>query len=261
MIEQDWIYTLNDGVLERIPYEAYANERALQRLIADYPELLAGELIDPDNPPRWFLIGSESGIPDQSDGSDRWSVDHLLVDQWGRPTFVEVKRSTDTRIRREVVGQILDYAANALAYWPTDRVRELAVETAGSAEKLEKDLADLLAIDIESEVDDNAIEAFWSEVHRHLANGEMRLLFVADEIPTELRRVIEFLNDHMAAIEVLGIEIRQYQGDNLKALVPRVVGQTEFARQSKKADKPRTKPKLNQELFLARCSVEARRFF
>ena len=28
------------------------------------------------------------------------------------PTLVEVKRSSDTRIRREVVGQMLDYAAN-----------------------------------------------------------------------------------------------------------------------------------------------------
>ena len=30
------------------------------------------------------------------------------------PTLVEVKRSSDTRIRREVVGQMLHYAANAV---------------------------------------------------------------------------------------------------------------------------------------------------
>jgi hypothetical protein len=34
------------------------------------------------------------------------------------PTLVEVKRSDDTRIRREVVGQMLDYAANGVVYWP-----------------------------------------------------------------------------------------------------------------------------------------------
>jgi hypothetical protein len=39
------------------------------------------------------------------------------------PTLVEVKRSSDTRIRREVVGQMLDYAANAVVYWPLERLR------------------------------------------------------------------------------------------------------------------------------------------
>jgi hypothetical protein len=86
-------------------------------LIAKHPEVLAGDQIDLDAPPRWFLIRREPGIPDSSDGGDRWSVDHLLLDQFGMPTLVEVKRSTDPRIRREVVGQMLDYVANAQAYW------------------------------------------------------------------------------------------------------------------------------------------------
>jgi hypothetical protein len=51
------------------------------------------------------------------------SVDHLFVDQDAVPTLVEVKRSSDTRIRREVVGQMLDYAANAVVYWPLERLR------------------------------------------------------------------------------------------------------------------------------------------
>src|SRR4051794_12230288 len=41
-------------------------------------------------------------------GSSRWSLDHLFVDQEGVPTLVEVKRSSDTRARREVVAQMLD---------------------------------------------------------------------------------------------------------------------------------------------------------
>jgi hypothetical protein len=38
------------------------------------------------------------------------------LDQDAIPAIVEVKRSTDTRIRREVVGQMLDYAANSVVY-------------------------------------------------------------------------------------------------------------------------------------------------
>lgn len=37
-------------------------------------------------------------------------MDHLFVDQDAIPTLVEVKRSSDTRIRREVVGQLLEYS-------------------------------------------------------------------------------------------------------------------------------------------------------
>jgi hypothetical protein len=55
-------------------------------------------------------VQAEIGIGEEPDRSARWSLDHLFLDV---PTLVEVKRSTDTRVRREVVGQMLDYAAYA----------------------------------------------------------------------------------------------------------------------------------------------------
>jgi hypothetical protein len=55
----------------------------------------------------------------------------------------------------------------------------------------------------------------------------VRIVFVADEIPRELRRVVEFLNGQMSPAEVIAIEIKQYLGgDGTKTLVPRVIGQT-----------------------------------
>ena len=51
------------------------------------------------------------------------SVDHLFLDAEGFPTLVEVKRRGDTRLRREVVGQMLDYAANAASYWTAESIR------------------------------------------------------------------------------------------------------------------------------------------
>ena len=62
-------------------------------------------------------------VPGEQDGSGRWSLDHLFLDQDAIPTLVEVKRSSDTRIRREVIGQMLDYAANAVAYWPVEEIK------------------------------------------------------------------------------------------------------------------------------------------
>src|SRR5215207_1256434 len=89
------------------PYEA---EEVLQALIARFPSLLAGDQYAGDTPRRWLLVGRETALPDDEDAAGRWSVDHLFLDQDAVPTLVEVKRSSDTRIRREVVGQMLDYA-------------------------------------------------------------------------------------------------------------------------------------------------------
>ena len=77
-------------------------------------------------------------------------------------------------------------------------------------------------------------DGFWELVEQNLRAGRVRLVFVADEIPPELRRVIEFLNERMSPTEVIGIEVRQYVGDaDLKTLVPRIVGQTKEARLQK----------------------------
>ena len=45
--------------------------------------------------------------------SERWSLNHLFLDQQAVPTLVEVKSSDDSGVRRAAIGQMLDYAANA----------------------------------------------------------------------------------------------------------------------------------------------------
>src|SRR5206468_2184515 len=69
-------------------------------------------------------------------------------------------------------------------------------------------------------------DTFWQNVRTNLQAGRIRLIFVADEIPTELLRVVEFLNSQMTPAEVLAVEIRQYVGSGLRTLVPRLLGQT-----------------------------------
>jgi hypothetical protein len=222
--------------------EPYDSEERLQKLLQDYPELLAGDQISSDSPRRWLFIGREMGIPGEENGSDRWSADHVFVDQDGVPTIIEVKRSSDTRIRREVVGQMLDYAANAVVYWPAERIQ--TDFEAGSRERGE-DPAEQLAEFLE---DNNDAEEFWQQVRNNLQTGRLRLLFVADHIPTELRRIIEFLNDQMERTEVLAIEIRQYVGEGVRSLVPRVLGQT--ASSEKRKQVRRSSRRWDESLFM-----------
>jgi len=215
-----------DGGLVEMTEQAYDSEDLLQKLLADYPNLLAGDQIDTTEPRRWLLVSREMPLASEEDGAGRWSVDHLFLDQDAIPTIVEVKRSTDTRIRREVVGQMLDYAANAVVYWPVETLRTRLEEGRGESEQ---DLADFLG------TPDADPEEFWRRVKTNLQAGKVRLIFVSDEIPTELRRIVEFLNQQMDPAEVLAVEIKQYvsQDSNLNTLVPRVVGQTVEAQQKK----------------------------
>lgn len=69
-------------------------------------------------------------------------------------------------------------------------------------------------------------EEFWSPVDDNLRLGRLRLLFVADRIPAELVRVVEFLNEQMDRTEVLAVEVRQFAGESHKTLVPRALGRT-----------------------------------
>jgi hypothetical protein len=221
------IYLKHGNDLVEMVEEPYEAEEVLQRLLADYPNLLAGDQ-DAEPRKRWLLVQREVGIAGEEAGSDRWSVDHLFLDADAVPTLVEVKRSSDTRIRREVVGQLLDYAANAAVFWGPDKIRA-AFE---SRYRDPEDAAARLEAFLGNGSDP---ERFWAAVGVNLKAGNLRLIFVADEVPAELRRIVEFLNEQMKPTEVLALEVRQYveQGGSRLTLVPRLIGETEAARQSK----------------------------
>jgi hypothetical protein len=195
------------GDLVAVRPSAYETEDVLQHLVEQHPDLLAGRQMGGDEPRRWLLIGREVGVPIEADGPDWYWLDHLFIDQDAIPTLVEVKWSSDTRIRREVVGQMLDYAANAAAYWPVDRLR--------GADHL---VGEKLGIDDP--------DTFWRRAEENLRSGRLRLVFLADEIPTGLQRIIEFLNENLTNAEVFGVSVALYEGDGIRAFVPRVVGQT-----------------------------------
>lgn len=216
--------------LRRTPYES---EDALQALLARYPALLAGEQVDPAAPRRWLLVRREAGVPLEEGGGGWFALDHLFLDQDGIPTLVEVKRATDTRTRREVVAQMLDYAANGILYWPVETLRaEFESRCESEGHLPDEVLAEVLGTGTDS-------DAYWQQVKTNLQAGRVRLVFVADEVPRELQRVVEFLNTQMDPAQVLALEVQQYVGTGLRVLVPRVLGQPATARPQAGAGRPR----------------------
>ena len=86
---------------------------------------------------------------------------------------------------------MLDYAANGVKYWP---ISELRADFEHHAVGLGIDPAAL----IEDLTPGTDPEEFWSDVERNLRSGHVRMVFVADRLPPELVRIIEFLNEQMS---------------------------------------------------------------
>ncbi|MCL4218734.1 MAG: hypothetical protein KJ052_17255, partial [Candidatus Hydrogenedentes bacterium] len=162
-----------DNKLTRMSPAAYEKELVLQELIEKYPEILDGTQIAPHQPARWICVGREIGVPDEEGGSARWSLDHLFLDQNAIPTFIEVKRSSDTRIRREVVGQMMDYAANGVVYWPVEELREIFER---QCELVKGGTEAALREAFGSDIDE---DAYWQQVKTNLRAGRVRMVFVA----------------------------------------------------------------------------------
>lgn len=237
MAEQ--VFVMRGDTLEPVDERPFELEDDLQELLAKHPRLLG-------NARSWLLVTREKGVADAPDGADRWSLDHLFVDQDAVPTLVEVKRGSNTQIRREVVGQMLDYAANGSRFWTQDEIREaFEREHEGSGEPADAVLQDFLGEEY------STADEFWTRVATNLAARRMRLVFVADAIPPELIRIVEFLNAQMRDIEVLAVEIKQFKGDNqTETLVSRVIGHT--AAPPDKNAPAGTRTRVTMEEFLAR---------
>jgi hypothetical protein len=238
------VYLEHDGKLAPMKEEAYDAEDVLQRLLAQHPDLIGGG----EEGHGLMLISREVGVPDEEEGSDRWSLDHLFVDRRAMPTFVEVKRSSDTRLRREVVGQMLDYAAQGAAHWSVESLSRAFTESCDADGRVAMEQLADLGVEV-------GLEEFMEQVHANLRAGRLRLLFVADHVPAELRLVIEFLNENMPDIEVLAVEVHQYvektqEGEEMegrRVLVPQIIGDTEAA----KVTKSRRQPWSESELLAA----------
>lgn len=237
----------DDGDFKEMTGERYDSEDLLQRLLADHPSVLSGVHTDDLASGEWLLVAREAGVPDEEGAGGRWSLDHLFLDRDGIPTLVEVKRSSDTRIRREVVGQMLDYAANSVAYWPIESIQsffEATVKASGTDNDPDSVLENFLGAD-------RSADEFWQAVKTNLQAGKIRMVFVADEIPRELQRIIEFLNEQMDPAEVLGIEVKQFVGAGVRSLVPKLIGRTALSDSRKIVGGGGSRRKWDEESFFA----------
>lgn len=156
---QGKIYILRDqSKLAPMMETQWDAEHKLQELIAEYPDLLGGDQIDVENHRRWLLVTREMPMQGQEPNTTRLSLDHLFLDQDGIPTLVEVKRGSNAQVRREVVGQLLDYAAIATS---SLNVRDIQAAFCSNRSSADSDLKKFLG-------EDANVEEFWQRVQSNL---------------------------------------------------------------------------------------------
>lgn len=210
------VYLVNGDQLVAMEPSLYDAEDILQRLLAADARLLGGAASGEASTRRWILIKREALVRGAS--GQQWSADHLFVDDEAVPTVVEVKRSTNSQLRREVVGQLLEYVANLRASTSADELRS-AYEEAVLARDGDPEVSLQRALGVAMSADE-----YWAAVGENLARGRIRGFIVADEIPEELRRIVEYLNDQLGDSRFLALEVPQFKApDGVTTLVPQIV--------------------------------------
>ncbi|HYU20243.1 MAG TPA: hypothetical protein VEQ11_16260 [Chloroflexota bacterium] len=185
----------------------FPDEAALHKSVAEAPQILplAGS-------PRVIVVGKEVTL-----GSG--SADLLGIEPTGRLAIIEVKLAKNAEARRAVVAQVLAYAAYLSGLDPT------ALQTDILGRHLREREYESLAAAVAANDQDGSfeLETFSSGLAENLAQGRFRLVFVLDDAPDELIRLVGYLQTITDKLLIDLITVSAYQVEGSQILVPQRV--------------------------------------
>ena len=230
-------------------------ENFIQDLVSRHPDVLPAVELDETKSPL-VPIGREVA-------TDVGPIDALFVSPSGGITIVEAKLWRNPESRREVVGQIIDYAQN-LSTWSYERLDQTCRQAMGAS------LWDLVS----AQDEDRSLGAeasFVDAVSRNLRDGRFLLLVVGDGIREEVERMASYVQSspqlqfHLALVE---LRIFESTPGGMHVVVPSVVARTaevtravvtvDVAEEASVAvsvsvpndDAPRSRQRLSEDEFL-----------
>ena len=206
-------------ILRRVPLGAGASsegveEKTLQDLLFRFPEALPIATIDPTYAPP-VPICRELALP-------AGYADALYVNHLGRLTLAEFKLWRNPQARREVIGQILDYAKDLASWDYEDLQRQVSLALGKSGNALYELVRQLYPELNEAEFVDN--------VARHLRRGEFLLLIIGDGIQEGAANIVDFVQRYSGLhFNLAMVEAALYR-DAANGLIvqPRVLARTEI---------------------------------
>jgi len=199
---------LNDNAAWRLVAPAgFPDEAALHSLVEQAPQILplAGS-------PALVVIGREVQI-----GSGY--ADLIAIEPSGRLVVIEVKLARNAEARRAVVAQVLTYAAFLKGVDPTELERSILGRHL--SQRGYKSLAEAVAAnDQEGSYD---ADKFAAQLATSLEDGRFRLVFVLDEAPTELVRLVGYLESISDKLLIDLVTVSSFQVNGSQILIPQRV--------------------------------------
>ena len=205
--------------LPRLPHSRPAvGEASLQELLFRFPQALPLAAIDQAYAGA-VPVCRELSLP-------AGALDALYVNRLGRLTLAEFKLWRNPQARREVIGQILDYAKD-LASWGYEDLQRQISRALGRKGNV---LCDLVR-ERHPDVDE---AGFVDNVTRHLRRGEFLLLIVGDGIREDARNIVDFVQRHSGLhFRLALVEAALYRDGPGRLLVqPRILAKTEIVARS-----------------------------
>lgn len=185
----------------------FPDELTLHRLVQKEPRLLPLS-----GAPRLVVLGSEVAL-----GSGY--ADLVGIEPSGRPVIVEVKLARNAEARRAVVSQVLAYAAHLHGLGAAEFERDV-VGSHLRRQGHESLAAAVAANDQEGQFDP---ELFSEALGDHLARGRVRAVFVLDDAPPELVRLVGYLETVADGLTIDLITVTLYEIGDQRILVPQRV--------------------------------------
>jgi hypothetical protein len=242
--------------LQRVSHSDRAfTESFIQDLLFRHPDVLPVAELDETKSPL-VPIGREVA-------TDVGSIDALFVSPSGGITIVEAKLWRNPESRREVVGQIIDYAQD-LSTWSYERLDRTCRQATGTS-------LWQLVCSVGGEQSPEAEARFVDTVSRNLREGRFLLLVVGDGIREEVERMASYIQSapqlqfHLVLVE---LRIFESAAADVRVVVPSVVARTaevsravvtvDVAEEASVAvsvavpndDAPRSRQKLSEDEFL-----------
>lgn len=192
----DILIRQGDGTWREAVYAGYALESDLQGILARHPVLIPG-----------VREGARTCREFQSDAGP---ADIVVVGADGDVTLVECKLAANPQVRREIIGQLFDYASRL---WKMD-VDDFAVRWQSRTQE------SLFSEDPETGV------PLREALARNLAEGRFRIVLAVDVINSPLKRMVEYLNFMSGPnTSVVAVEYSRLTQGSIEILAPRIYGQ------------------------------------
>jgi hypothetical protein len=199
------IWGRDGGGWKLLSQAGFPDEASLHRLVEEAPQVLplAGE-------PNLVVVGREVQL-----GSG--FADLVAIEPTGRLALIEIKLAKNAESRRAVVAQLLAYAAylDRLAVDQVESIVAVGLKARGWSS-----LADAAAS--AQTVDFDPTE-FRTALTDNLNSGRFRLVFVLDEVPPELTRLVGYLARISPEVVIDLLKVAAYDVNGAQVIVPQRV--------------------------------------